>query len=184
VVEPPKDFDPPDARKRKEREAWWWQMHDWLAQELDRQHVANMQRANTKANAARLRAKFRTLTPEESAIEAARRGGDPEPLRKLYPQFADCIHALPQSRGRRKDPNTAFKPDKIAARFVPRIRALWQQQYKQKNRPESDGKISAEAFAAAIYKDWSGYPLTRDDVQRAAKPSGKHKQPRRKSRVK
>jgi hypothetical protein len=137
VFDPPADFIPPRNSARRQRQ-WWQQMYDWLAQELDRQHTEAMRYAN--ANTQWLWKKIKkheTLPPEEKAIKAAR-CGDPELLRKLYPQFADCIHAPPRPRGRREDPSKAFKPAKLAAGFVPRIRALWQQQYKKKNRPERD----------------------------------------------
>jgi hypothetical protein len=171
MYEPPAEFRLPPNAAPQRQEQWWWQMYDWLADQLDQQNIAAMRTAN--ANPWRLK----RLTEEERAIAAAR-NGKPEALRKLYPQFADCICAPKQRRGRKKKQNKT--PLKIAYDFAVRIRALWQKQYGQQNRSmRDDHKISADAFAAALCNEWFGCSLTTDDVLNY-KPSGKHKQPRRK----
>jgi hypothetical protein len=186
MVEPPATFRPPPNASKTVREAWRQQMQDWLAQELDREHVANMQRANAKENIARWRSKFfPERTPEESAIEAAWEG-DMEPLRRLHPELAPFLHPPKRPRGPRPNPYKASIA-KLAAGFVPRIRKFWQREFGMKNRSQYyEKEISAEAFAAAIGNEWFGpeKPLTFKAITAAAKPSGGHKQPRRKSRVK
>jgi hypothetical protein len=171
MVEPPAEFRlPPNAAPQRQQQ-WWWQMYHWLAQELDRQNIASVRAANAKPR------QPKSLTEEERAIAAARHG-DPEPLQKLYPQFADCICAPNQRRGRKKNKNENLL--KIAYDFSKRIRKLLQKKYDQQNNPpRDDPENSAEAFAAAICREWFGCPLTTDDLLRY-KPSGKHKQPRRK----
>jgi hypothetical protein len=152
-------------------------MHHWLADQLDRQHIAAMRTANANPRPV----KPRTL--EEKTIANARRRRDPEPIRRLYPHIADFIFPPKGRQGRpkerSKDQNTYFASLKIAYGFAVRIRKLWQKQYGQQNRPRDDHKISAEAFAAAICNEWFGCSLTTDDVLNY-KPSGKHTQPRRK----
>ena len=108
------------------------------------------------------------------------RAGDPEPLRKLYPQFEDCIFSPKLRRGQRYSKKKwKFDSTKNAADFARHIRALWRAQYGQQNRTRDEK--SAEDFAVDILKEWfpkEAAGLTVDKVL-ARKPSGKYK-PRRK----
>jgi hypothetical protein len=170
MYEPPAEFRLPPHASRQRQQQWWWQMYDWLADQLDRQNIAGVRAANAK----RWRPKVRKLTPEEKIIADARRRRDAEPVRQLYPQIVDFIFPPKGKQGRRKDKNTDFAPRKIAYDFAFRIRELWQEEYGRHKRPRDDRDISAEAFAAAICREWFDCSLTTDDLL-DYKPSGKYK---------
>jgi hypothetical protein len=117
---------------------------------------------------------------ERYRIQQAR-SGNPEPLRKLYPQFADCIFSPPLKQGKTYPEQPEFDVARVAARLTRSIRALWLAQYGRKRRERDE--ISAEDFAISICKEWyeeEAAHLTVDEVRAAAKPSGRHK-PRRKN---
>jgi hypothetical protein len=161
--EPPSLFRPPLNATRREQREWEKQMLRWLSKQIEEQIV----RENHEANA--------NVELEKLFIELAREGR-PEGLRKLYPQFADCIHS---PKLRQKKPRKTSLAE-IAADFARRIRALWRELYGKRNRRRDEK--SAEDFAVEICKSWYGGEaegLTTEAVLAAAKPSGKHK-PRRK----
>lgn len=145
-------------------------MRLWLESQLDRQHIQNLALANANAK-----------TWEEICIILAR-AGDPVPLRKLYPQFADCIHSPKLRQGQRyPKQRMQLTITETAARLARRIRALWRAQYGRRNRRRDEK--SAEDFAIDICKEWfpqKAARLTVGAVLAAGKPSGKHAKPRRK----
>jgi hypothetical protein len=156
----------PNATRREQRE-WEKQMLRWLSKQIEEQIVEE----NHEANA--------NVKLEELFIELAREGR-PEGLRRLYPQFSDCIHSPKLRQGQRYWKSRKTSLAEIAADFARRIRALWREQYGKRNRRRDEK--SAEDFAVEICKLWYGSKaegLTTEAVLAAAKPSGKHK-PRRK----
>src|ERR1700722_10491471 len=106
---------PANASERAKRR-WESQMLRWLSEQLDEQNTQNVIDATALDVAD-------DLSFEKMCIALAR-VGRPESLRKLYPQFADCIHS-PKRRGHRPWKHPKSDIAKIAAEFVPRIRALW-----------------------------------------------------------
>src|SRR5260221_9823502 len=76
---------------------------------------------------------------EKYRIQQAR-SGNPEPLRRLYPQFSDCIHSPPLKQGCKYPPPPKFDTAKGAADFARRIPALWRKQYGRMPRAESEKK--------------------------------------------
>ena len=81
------------------------------------------------------------------------RHGNIEPLRrrlsKINPSFADYVNLPRRRRGqrypKREDPNT-IGPLAAAAEDIPRIRAIWREHYRKRNRPK--GQATAEQLAA------------------------------------
>jgi hypothetical protein len=149
-------------------------MRAWLADQLDRQNCA-------PNNADK-------ISVERLAIIMAR-AGNPALLRQLHPEFADFIHSPPLGPWQNYPKPKGVTAARIAADFARRIRALWQKQFRTKNRRR--GEKSAESFAIDIIREWFEFGtlaheaahLTIRAVEAVAKPSGKHKS-RRKSRAK
>lgn len=164
----PPSFRPPPNASERGQLRWKRDMQHWLSDQLDEQDIRQVGLANANPPGV------------ERLCIASARAGHPEALRKLYPQFADCIHSPKLRRGQKywKQPKDA--PAKIAADFAKRIRAIWSKQYGKRNRAKNE--ISAEEFAVEICKEWLGTKaagLSVDETLAAAKPSGKRK-PRRK----
>jgi hypothetical protein len=168
VTNEPPSFRLPLSASRREQREWEKQMLRWLSNQIEEQIVQENHEANANVNL------------EELLIELAREG-HPEGLRRLYPQFADCIHSPKLRQGQRYWKARKTSLAEIAADFARRIRALWREQYGKSNRGRDEK--SAEDFAVKICKSWYGEEaegLTTEAVLAAAKPSGKHAKPRRK----
>jgi hypothetical protein len=161
-----------DRQKRR----WEEDMRRWLSDRIAQQLDAMMP---TAAAVAHMTEAWLREWNEKYRIQQAR-SGNPEPLRRLYPQFSDCIHSPPLKQGcKYPPPPPKFDTARVAADFARRIRVLWRKQYGKMHREESE--MSAEAFAVDICKEWfeeEAVNLAIDAVTVAAKPSGKHK-PRR-----
>jgi hypothetical protein len=167
--EPPLLFRPAPNASRREQAEWEGQMLRWLSDQIDEQIVQENQEAKNNAP-----------TLEERCIRRAR-AGDPDGLRKLYPQFADCIHPPELRQGQKYRKGYILTLAEQAADFAKRIRALWREQYGKVNRRR--GEKRAEDFAIEILKSIyaeKAEGLATDAVLTAAKPSGKHAKPRRK----
>jgi len=149
----------------------------WLEKELDQQNVHQVAAANNTA-----------LDTQEWCVALAH-AGEPNPLRKLYPQFADCIYSPKLGRGQKYARPKRFDAAEAASDFAQRIRKLWRLHHHRQNR--SRDEKSAEEFAIRVCRRW--FPeatsrLTVDAVLAAGKPSGKHikrrnKIPRQKAKV-
>ena len=147
----------PDRRRK-----WEAEMREWLAWRMDQESIEALNHC----------------TVGEVAVTAAR-AGDPEPLRKLYPDHADCIYSPKLGRGEKylKFP-VPTKNDlrKVAANYARRIRAIWRaEKIMQRRRP---GEKSAEEYAIEIL--WKHFGevaagLDVDDVIAAGKTGGKRK---------
>jgi hypothetical protein len=154
-------FRPPPNASRVQQREWDEQMQVWLQNQLNEEINRNLLRVQPR-------------TWEYMCIMRAR-AGNPESLRTLYPQFADCIFSPKRGRGE-KYPKP-WKSDFIrSAKELTRfIRALWLKQYGQQNRTRDEK--SAEEFAVDILKKWfpnDAASLTVGKVL-ASKPSGKRK---------
>jgi hypothetical protein len=148
----------PDRRRK-----WEAEMREWLAWKMDQESIEALNHC----------------TVGELAVAAAR-AGDPELLRELYPDHADCIYSPKLGRGekRPKFPVQPTKSDlrKVAANYARRIRAIWRaEKIVQRLRP---GEKSAEEYAIEIL--WKHFGevaagLDVDDVIAAGKTGGKRK---------
>jgi hypothetical protein len=155
-MRPPNEFRlppnaAPDCKRRHDRA-----MRAWLADALDEQNIIAID----------------ARTYETFCIMLAR-AGDPERLRELYPQFANCINAPKLAHGEKR-PKLKHDRLRLAVDYVRRIRALWREQYGLTYLRK--GEKSAENFAIEILH--AGKSLTVGAIKAAGKPSGKHK-PRR-----
>jgi hypothetical protein len=137
-------------------------MREWLAWRMDQESIEALNRC----------------TAGEVAVAAAR-AGDPELLRQLYPDHADCIYSPKLRRGEKylKFPvPTKNGLRKVAANYARRIRAIWRaEKIMQRLRP---GEKSAEEYAIEIL--WKHFGevaagLDVDDVIAASKTGGKRK---------
>ena len=153
---------PPNAAPDRRRK-WEVEMHEWLAWRMDQESIEALNRC----------------TVGEVAVAAAR-AGDPEPLRGLYPDHADCIYSPKLGRGEKR-PKFPVRPTesdlrKVAANYARRIRAIWRaEKIMQRRRP---GEKSAEEYAIEIL--WTHFGevaagLDVDDVIAAGKTGGKRK---------
>ena len=148
----------PDRRRK-----WEAEMREWLAWRMDQESIEALNHC----------------TVGEVAVAAAR-AGDPELLRQLNPDHADCIYSPKLGRGekRPKFPVRPTKSDlrKVAANYARRIRAIWRaEKVMQRRRP---GEKSAEEYAIEIL--WKHFGevaagLDVDDVIAAGKTGGKRK---------
>ncbi len=112
----------------------------------------------------------------------AARAGVPAMLRRVYPQFADCIHSPPLGPWQ-KYPQQEVSLAKLAAEYAKRIRALWMERFGKKNRKR--GEKSAEGFAVDILREQFGSEtdhLTVDAVKVAAKGTARPESPAPSSR--
>src|ERR1041384_3529677 len=100
---PPETFRPPPRATLEQKRHWEARMRAWLGDELDRQNTAAVGRGAS-------------ATWEEICIVSAR-AGNADPLRALYPQFADCIHAPPMRKRKKRPRDEEFRLDKVAADF-------------------------------------------------------------------
>ena len=152
---------PPNAAPDR-RGKWEAEMREWLAWRMDQESIEALNRC----------------TAGEVAVAAAR-AGDPELLRQLYPDHADCIYSPKLRRGEKylKFPvPTKNGLRKVAANYARRIRAIWRaEKIMQRLRP---GEKSAEEYAIEIL--WKHFGevaagLDVDDVIAASKTGGKRK---------
>jgi hypothetical protein len=167
-------FRPPPNASRRERAEWEKQMLRFLLDQLDERIAQEvMETTNHGAN--------NLGTVEEMAIRRAR-AGNPDGLRRLYPQFADCIHPPPLRQGQKYPKfSTQQTVAAIAADYAKLIRAIWRERCHQRNRTRDEKR--AEDFAVEICKlhfPKKAAGLTTEAVLAAAKPSGKRTKPRRK----
>jgi hypothetical protein len=133
----------------------------WLELEIDKQNIERVALANKVG-----------LDWKEWCIACAR-AGRPESLRKLYPEFADCIFSPKLRRGQKWAKPKPLQVADHAADFTRRIRALWVSHYGTKRRTRDD--VSAEEFAVDICKRWFNAPRLTVEAIKRAKPSGKRK---------
>jgi hypothetical protein len=168
-------FRLPSNATDHQKSQWKQQMRRWLSDQLAQQLdviTPAMVQAMTPNYLREWNEKYRTQQA---------RNGNPEPLRKLYPQIADCIFSPPLKQGKTYPRQPEFDVAKVATRLTRSIRALWLAQYNKKHRERDE--ISAEDFAIDICMEWfegEAAHLSVDEVKAAAKPSGRHK-PRRKN---
>lgn len=156
-------FRPPPNRVLQR--VWDEQMQVWLQNQL-----------NEEINQDLLRVQPRTW--EYMCIMRAR-AGNPESLRELYPQFADCIFSPKRGRGEKYPKPLKSDLIRSAKELTRFIRALWLKQYGKQNRTRDEK--SAEDFAVEILKKWfpnEAAGLTVDKVL-ARKRSGKRKSRRK-----
>jgi hypothetical protein len=153
---------PPNAAPDRRRK-WEAEMREWLAWRMDKDAIEALN----------------AISVGEVAVAAARQG-DPELLRQLYPDHADCIYSPKLGRGekRPKFPVRPTKSDlrKVAANYARRIRAIWRaEKIVQRLRP---GEKFAEEYAIEILWNQFGEVaagLDVVDVIAAGKTSGKRK---------
>lgn len=112
------------------------EMLRWLAEQIDDQLIAE------RSAAAKLSAR-------QFAVARARQG-DPSMLRKMFPDFADCISAPRLSRGQHFEPSKKMNMLDLTVDIEQRIQSLWRQHYPNKQPRKTRGRWSAEEFAARL----------------------------------
>src|SRR5262245_39165262 len=115
MTQPPTQFAPPYNASVRTKSEWRAQMQAWLEEEIDKQNIAAVDRANCAGVTLDL-------------AKALARAGDSEMLRALLPNYAEFIHTPPRAKYARKGrkvmpPFSAVA--KIGADFAARIRKLW-----------------------------------------------------------
>jgi hypothetical protein len=168
-----------------------WSADEWQdVMEMTARHTAALNEMLKKNAAFQAALKACTPTPEERAFAdaiTALKYGDPAPLGQYiqahHPKLAPHVAAVMPGRGkwkRKKKPRN--KPALFVHDLAKRIRELWKNEYKEQNKPE----ITHQEFAIEIYRRWwsDGVRVTEKQITAAIKPSGKHKNSRKKSRAK
>lgn len=155
-------------------------MLDWLNQEIDSQLLNEV---------APIYENLSDQSIELMEIMFANHGRV-EMLRRRYPHLAKFIDPPPLGRGKKhSEPwRKPSSPAKLAASLAGRIRTLLQQKYGRTRLTNDEADLSADSFAIEVARRFmteeEAQQLTVDLVQAAAKPSGKHIEPRRKARDK
>ena len=114
---------PPNAAPDR-RGKWEAEMREWLAWRMDQESIEALNHC----------------TVGEVAVAAAR-AGDPELLRQLYPDHADCIYSPKLGRGEKylKFPvPTKNGLRKVAANYARRIRAIWRAEKIMQHPPRRE----------------------------------------------
>jgi hypothetical protein len=180
-----------DGQKRK------WRMHfmTWNCDRLNEKEVADANRTNSPEARETARAwieeRAKLSATDASAIEAALRDNNIEPLLRRHPGVAKFLKVPKGGRGkyqRRKNTMSA------AARWAVEClrKEIWPEHYRKKNRRNEDGltaeEIAAEWLLSGYGDEWLPANIAEDLRADKAKKinwnaPGKHKGSRRKPRA-
>jgi hypothetical protein len=168
LSQPPATFTPPDRATCEQKREHEQQMRAWLFHRLEQQINQDIKAAAT------------AMTVKNYCVRLAR-AGDPAPLRQLYSDLQEFIHAPKLRRGQRyQKACKVLTMPKFAAGVAKAIRFLLREQYGDVRRRR--GEKAPEDFAIDFLREWVKWPeeraacatLTVEAVEAAGKPSGKH----------